>query len=330
VRLGVIAAVCALLLGLSSLASGSGTRGPLGESCKYVEAGPPGPEGNRLVVVGVAEPWLGRRGDAIIVHEPAVHCTGRQATVHNVDRVVLRVEDSWVMLDERRGALVPGATRERSGSEIEVNIYGASKLTVYGGRQRNSMRIGTRTNGDFALNLNTEADGSAPDQDVTVRSGEFKAVKLYGEQDDDLIDARRLTGIGDNVSLKSRIRLVGGAGEDTILGGPEEEDLADGPGDDLIRAGGGDDFVEFGPGHDTVYGGDGDDGLFYAFPLAASAGHADAADRLYGGPGEDTISDDNGRGDVIRCGPGQDLLDVKRHDRGRDCEKLRRGPGALI
>jgi Ca2+-binding RTX toxin-like protein len=317
-----VAVAGALLFGISGIVPAAG--GPFGERCEYVEAGAPGPKGNRLVVVGAVEPWLVRRGNAILVHDPTVHCTGRQATVHNVDRVVLRVEDSRVSLSERRGDFAPGATSEHSGSEIEVDVYRASKLTVYGGRQRNSMRIGTRANGSVALNLNPVADSGAPDQDVTVRSDEFKAVKLYGEQGDDLIDARRLTGIGDNVYLTSRIRLIGGAGDDTILGGIEEEEFEDGPGDDLINAGGGDDAIAFGPGHDTVYGGLGRDGLFYEF-IGLGKRSPDVPDRLYGGPGADILSDRNGQADQIRCGSGVDEVERESHDRlGPGCERYRR------
>lgn len=305
--------------------------GPFGELCTYVEGGPPGPRGNRLVVVDEGtEPWLVRRGDEIRIREAALGCSGPQATVHNVDRIVLKVPYSNVTLDERRGAFAPGATGERSGSEIEIDIEGAVKLTVYGRRRPDSMQIGSRANGDYALNLDRAADGRAPDSDVFVRHDGFKALRVHAGQGDDMVDARRLTGIGDNVYLKGRVRLFGGSGDDTILGGRGEEMLFDGPGNDLIRAGGGGDFVEFGPGRDTIYGGRGDDGLFYRLPLEVSRGRRDLPDRLFGGPGADTISDDNGQADVIHCGPGEDLLDVKGPDRGSGCEHHRHGHGDLI
>jgi RTX calcium-binding nonapeptide repeat (4 copies) len=329
-------AVAGLLIALLALPAGAAKRGPFGERCEYVEAGPAGPKGNRLVVAGAgAGSWLNRHGNRIVVHEGFEPCMGRQATVHNIDRIVLKGESETYVLGQRSGAFSPGATRERSGSEIEITVAGEG-LEVVGRERADAIQARTLYGEAVAVNLNRREDGRYPDFDVVIRGGEAEAelpevVRIEGGGGDDLIDVRRLTGMGDNTLLRSRIRLQGGSGDDTIFGSPGDEyRLQDGPGDDLVRAGGGDDDVEFGPGRDTIYGGEGGDGLTYAFPLEVAGGHPDAADRLFGGPGADVIQDDNGHPDVIRCGPGNDLLDGKGRDRSSDCEKVRHGRGDLI
>jgi hemolysin type calcium-binding protein len=328
------AAMFAAALFLVILGPGAPARGtPFVERCEYVEAGPPGPRGNRLVVDGDGS-WLNRHGDRIVVHEGFEPCTGPQATVHNIDRIVLKGENETYVLGQRSGAFAPGATPERSGSEIEISVFGEG-LHVVGRERPDTIEARTLDGDAVAVNLNGKEDGRSPDFDVIVRGEEEpglpEVIRIEGGDGGDLIDVRRLEGIGDNELLRSRIRLHGGTGNDTILGSPGDEyRLQDGSGDDLVRAGGGDDIVEFGPGRDTVYGGDGDDGLVYGTPLEVSGGHPDAPDRLFAGPGADVIQDDNGRKDVIRCGPGQDLLDGKGRDRSSDCEKVRRGRGDLI
>jgi hypothetical protein len=309
----------AILIAALTVGSSAATYFPE-ERCEYVEAGPPGPPGNRLVVGAGA--WLNRHGDKIVVHELFERCTGRQATVHNIDQIVLK--DSFYALDERAGAFAPGATRERSGSEIEIRFVGADGMELHEGPGRDTVRIATLDSGRVAFNLNPRADGDAPDYDVTMVGDTPEVVKVEGGRGADVIDAGRLTGMGDNTTLRSRVRLAGGPGDDTILGSPGDEwRLEAGGGDDLVRAGAGDDDISFGRGHDRVYGGPGGDDIYYEF-VGVGRRRPDAPDRLYGGPGGDRLSDGNGRADVIRCGSGEDVVDREPHDRGSpDCEQPR-------
>jgi hypothetical protein len=306
---------------------GAGARVPLGfgDRCEYVQAGPPGPKGNMLVVVDDAF-WIERDGNEIAVrHLFGTRCVGGQATVNNVDRIVLRgdMEGEGAGIDESEGPFGPGATREGSGSEIEISFSG--RILEYRG-SRGPDRIVTRTlpGGRVALNLNPGADGRAPDYDVIVTDGVPEVLKVRGYKGDDRIDARRLTGMGDH-QLRRVIRLFGDAGDDTILGSPGGEwRLQDGPGDDLVFAGGGFDSVDFGRGRDTIYGGPGGDDLIYSTWERFTGQPDDAPDRIFGGGGEDQIIDLNGHSDLIRCGSARDDVERERFDRvAADCEHLR-------
>lgn len=325
-----VGAACLLAVLMLSSGTAAGDLDAYGEGCEYVEAGPPGPKGNRLLVVGVGEPQLLRSGDALVVRNGPLGC-GR-TRVDSVDRVVIKAEGSSVAVDESGGRFGPGATPERGGSEIEIYVRAAEIFSLHRGPRDSVTRIEMGANDTVAFNLNPAADGPRRDRDLSVSlsKDELRRIKVFAEEGDDLIDARRLTGIPDNHIGFPFIRLHGGLGRDAILGGPEAEELYDGPGSDLIRGAGGEDQIRLGTGSDTIYGGIGGDGLVYTSPLGAAGGRRDAADRLFAGPGADVIQDDNGYPDVIRCGPGNDLLDAHGRDRGRDCEKVRHGRGDLI
>lgn len=326
VRAGVATLVCLALLAGSALTAtatpktGFQPRIIEGEGCAYVEAGPPGPRGNRLLVRGYGEPSLRRHGGEIVVDEGPIGCGRVRPSVRQVDRIVIVAEYSGVMIDERGGAFAPGATPEPSGSEIEIEIRGAETLTLYRGRSRSATAIGPGPRGALGLDLDRTDDRRSHDLELTTEKKELKRLKIYAEQGDDLIDSRRLTGFADNPVGFPLFRFFAGAGDDTILGGPEEEEILDGPGTDLIRAGGNDDAVAFGPGRDVVYGGRGDDTLAYAF-IGLGPRSPDFADRLFGGPGSDFLSDRNGKPDLMRCGPGSDEVEPEALDPlGPGCE----------
>ena len=282
--------VVAATLAAASAASAAGVPDRderfLHERCEYREAGPPGPPGNRLVVVSGGPVWLYRDGPKVAARYGRHTCTETAATVHNVDRIVVLAgsmnDGETSIVDETTGRFAPGASRERAGSEIEVSMY--SRWVEYRGSS-GADRVVVRTLGDdrVALNLNRRADRRVPDYDVIAMEGAPKLLKIRGHAGDDLIDTRRLTGMGDS-GLRRVIRLFGDGGDDTILGGPGGEwRIRDGPGEDLIRAGGGSDSILLGRGRDTVYGGRGDDRVEYA--AWANGFRRDDPDRIFGGPG---------------------------------------------
>jgi len=154
-------------------------------------------------------------------------------------------------------------------------------------------------------------------------------------------------------------RLAGGAGDDTLAGGTGAEAIEGGTGTDTasyaeragplaVTLGAGDDDGARGEGDDVrtenVIGGSGDDVLTgddHANELRAGAGGDDTLsglggdDTLIGGPGRDTLDggagDDmllsfgNARGavDDVRCGAGDDDVQVSRADRvALDCEHV--------
>jgi hypothetical protein len=291
--------------------------------CEYVEAGLPGPRGNALVVASNrGEFRIVREGQKIVVKNLSARCRGSQATIHNVDRIVLRAEGEFVTVDESEGRLAPGATPEPRGSGIEVSAD-VRVLWYVSGAAADALFVKTLPGGRVGIDTDRRA-GPPFDFDLLLpdRPALLKVDAGAGE---DRIDARKLTNMGSN-DLSRVIRLLGGSGDDVIFGSPGSEwELEDGPGDDLVYAGAGDDSVAFGRGHDTIFGGPGNDDLIYsAHERFAAHQPRDPADRIFGGGGPDQIIDLNGHSDLIRCGPGRDDVERERRDRvARDCEHLR-------
>jgi Ca2+-binding RTX toxin-like protein len=155
-------------------------------------------------------------------------------------------------------------------------------------------------------------------------------------------------------------------------GGVGDDEIRDGAGNDTITGGAGGDRFFAGPGSDVYSGGDGDDTVYYSdragavtialngTAVSGEAGEGDTVggdvegayggagsdvitanalgNRLYGGPGNDTIKggagedriegnegDDlidsrDGRYDSIDCGPGNDTLLADAGDSAANCE----------
>jgi len=309
-----LVAACALTAAIPS------AEGFFDERCEYVEAGPPGARGNRLVVVG-EEISFRRDGVTIRTGYRGPRCIGPTATVHNIDRIVVRrTEHEGVDIYQDKGRFGPGATPERFGSEIEFALETGS-IEVAGTDGPDSIRVRTLPGERVALNLDVRADGPRPDYDLVLTDIPSR-VGVHGGDGDDKVDARRLTGMSGN-GLYRMIRLFGEAGDDVIFGSPGSEwQIQDGRGDDLVIAGEGSDSVSFGPGRDTIVGGPGDDDLTYRgfYPRRS---RRDPPDRIFGGGGDEQIIDLNGSSDLIRCGPGRDDVERERIDRLSDCEHLR-------
>jgi hypothetical protein len=306
-----------------SISAATATLPAFTKRCEYVEAGPAGPRGNELVVASNhGEFTVAREGRRIVVRNLSARCSGTTATVHNVDRIVLRAEGEPVTVDESEGRLGPGATRgsRRPGIEITADVRA---LWHASGAGADALVVRTLRSGSIGIDTDRRI-GARPDIDLMLPHRPA-LLKLDGGGGDDRIDARRLTNMGSN-DLSSVIRLLGGAGDDVIFGSPGSDwQLWDGPGADLVRAGAGNDSVGFGRGHDTIFGGPGNDDLIYSAHRKFSAySPPDPADRIYGGAGPDQIIDLNGHSDLIRCGRGRDEVERERSDRiARDCEHLR-------
>lgn len=290
------------------------------ERCLYRPGGPPGPAGNALVVASAGPVRIVRDGEKIDVHEIDVRCKGRQATIRNIDEIVVRGGmEEGLKIDERDGRFAPGATREPHSSEIEFRVHGPL-IIVEGTDGPDHIVLGSPS-GRSAINLDASADGDRPDYDVFETGRLPNLLRVDGGPGNDVLDARRLRRMGDP-GAHHRLRLDGGSGADVLLGSPGDDwMLDDGPGDDLIRGGDGDDRLWFRRGHDTVIGGRGDDDLYYAaFERFASAPPPDASDRIYGGPGRDQLWDENQHRDLLDCGPGLDTVRSEPRDRPVRCE----------
>ncbi|HEX5609224.1 MAG TPA: calcium-binding protein [Solirubrobacterales bacterium] len=316
----------AIVLALTMTGAAAPAVDPFVEYCAYRSAGPPGPAGNRLVVKG-ASVYVSRQKAAIMVSYWGPDCSGPQATVDNIDRIVVCADGEGVQIDQGvGGSFGPGATPERHGSEIEIAVEG-DHVELFGTRGPDQIEIRTLPGDHVALNTDRRRDGVRPDYDLIVSGPIPRVLRVRGYKGNDRIDARRLTGMGD-ARLRRVIRLFGDAGDDVILGSPGGEwRLKDGPGDDLVFAGPGDDSVDLNRGHDRVYGGPGHDALFYSTYERFGGRPPDASDRLFGGRGDDVISDHNEHPDQVHCGPGFDKLDTEPHDRLRDSDCERRLTG---
>lgn len=316
--------VAGLALGAMLLPSGAGgvVRFPE-DRCEYIQAGPPGPTGNRLAVFGFSYVYVRRDGPRIEVAYHGPRCTGPQATIWNTDRIFIRSEGEEVVVDESEGRLAPGATAERHSPEIEIAVSG--RIEYQGGDGRDEAVASTLKDGRIGIDLDPAADRGKREYDLVSTHKPPAVLKLRGNGGPDLISTRGVTNMGD-LRLRRVIRLFGGPGNDTILGGPHAEwRIRDGHGDDRVHGGGGFDEILTGRGRDTVFGGKGPDLIEYGVWERFSGRPPDVSDRFYGGPGDDSISDYNRSRDFIDCGPGRDRYQREPRDPpGRDCEEVRR------
>lgn len=138
------------------------------------------------------------------------------------------------------------------------------------------------------------ADGTAPDEPVTLIGGALDDTLIGGAGDD------ALSGQG-GVDI-----LSGGAGNDTLAGGGGQDSILGEDGDDLIGGGLDRDTISGGEGHDTIGGG------FGADMLSGDAGDdyiasGDGNDEARGGVGNDTVGGSYGT-DFVSGGDGDDSL----------------------
>lgn len=124
------------------------------------------------------------------------------------------------------------------------------------------------------------------------------------------------------------VRLIGGAGNDTLTGGDGRETLNGGAGNDKLIGGGGNDTLKGLEGNDSLNGGDGNDILDGGNGndwLNGGAGN----DTLTGGSGDDTlISIDNFTTDILDPGLGYDILWVDKN--GAQSDAVIGGPSAEV
>ena len=178
-------------------------------------------------------------------------------------------------------------------------------------------------------------DGSDKNDVISVKNGanggllvdvNGKVTKVSAADADRLVI--RGKGGDDSVtvdpSVKSGVRIEGGAGNDTITGGNGNDTITGGNGNDKIDGGdgndvlhgnGGDDQIQGGKGRDIIHGHRGNDALDGGDGQDYVDGGADndkvlggnGNDTLIGGKGDDTV--DGGKGnDVIAGSSGSDTL----------------------
>ncbi|HXV35431.1 MAG TPA: calcium-binding protein [Gaiellaceae bacterium] len=120
------------------------------------------------------------------------------------------------------------------------------------------------------------------------------------------------------VGTDRRDFIRGFAGNDTIAGNGGSDLVLAGKGDDTATGDDGRDFLWGGAGNDTLEGGEGPDTLYAGWGM----------DNLEGGPGNDVLraSEDDGKPDVVDCGPGRDRAVIRAGDVAIDCEAVRTAP----
>jgi Ca2+-binding RTX toxin-like protein len=146
----------------------------------------------------------------------------------------------------------------------------------------------------------------------------------------------------------NRNDIYGNGGKDDIKGNKGEDQIHGGPRNDRLDGGDGADYLNGNGGYDVGYGGDGTDTMDFVEqrsygpqsveilgakkavhdrkPGGRTRDKPDAprrADRLFGGPDKDNIFTDDGKRDVINCGPGRDEAVVDQFDILREgCEHV--------
>jgi Ca2+-binding RTX toxin-like protein len=195
------------------------------------------------------------------------------------------------------------------GADLIVGTSGADDIRARGGADE----VRARSGGDLV------SAGAGGD---TVRAGDGKD-SVFGEDGDDLL-----------IGGSGRDLFTGGGGDDVVRGGPGGDQVGSlAPrtgmaGNDVYWGGRGIDVIlEHGSGDDVLRGGPSRraaDAFFDREFLDPAGG----ADRVFGGGGPDFVQlRDDGSRDIVRCGPGDDVVDYVAAqdplDRLFGCEDVR-------
>lgn len=309
-----------LALGLLAVPSASAaTRA----GCKLAERGASGPRGDRITIFTGPQRDLilreGKRGAVVAMlftrkgRGFVPGCGGRKPRVTNIDSILVEVPaapgaQGTVTIEDR---LAPGATPERTGSEIEVEVR-------FRGEPGWLQLLGTDDNDSFALGdlrrgVGVDLDRAAPAGDVDVRASGVELVWPDTGRGDDVIDASGAPGGTGPLSTPTFVHP--GKGADTVIGGSGPDEVSyplTQHGIDTLTGNAGDDDLDGGPGDDRISGGPGND------VLAGDPG----SDVLDGGDGDDRIDAADGATwtDTVLCGLGSDAATLDPQDLASDCE----------
>jgi hypothetical protein len=302
--------------------------GRLASTCAYVQTGAPGPRGNVLrIEVGDFGVTLTREGSRLKLPKVRgeVDCAGRTPTVRNIDRITIVPRDPGsprsLVLNLANGPIGPGATPERRGAEIEIQVEGIRRIAIGGSRGRNVITLGNAEGGGVGVNLNVAADGRRPDVDLVASNPKPAEISVDGRAGDDRLSAQGGRGFASELRLNEVLSLEGDRGDDLLLGSPEEDALREGSGDDVARGGRGRDRIAANKGLDTAFGGPGNDtidltGVGNVLPTPDERG----PDRAFAGRGNDLIQSIDRGVDIDNCGPGRDAVNADDRDRLIACE----------
>ena len=298
-------------------------------SCRYLEAGAPGPAENKLEVSlgNYEDVEIERVDDRIRVNEMddslhrEVTCEFGRATVHNIDSITLisapTDEDfeevyfeNELSIDLQAGLLEPGATPEPDGSEIELAMAGdrsfLTDLYLITPDVEDQIRATTTLSGT-GINLN--AAEATPDVDMELPPVLFGGI--YAGGGNDVVIAE--TKIKENIPFPFGIGVLGEKGDDLI----KASQAVGGEGNDTLVGGAQTDLLVGGEGNDSVRGKNSRD-------LLVSGG---GRDRLRAGGDGDFLFAADGNGDQVQCGDGRDRAIIDLKDKRTGCERMRRVRG---
>jgi hypothetical protein len=142
---------------------------------------------------------------------------------------------------------------------------------------------------------------------------------IHPQSSGDGLRGRCLDGTDDPDLLVGTVLgdlIIGGSGADTIRAGDGQNMIQAQWGNDDIRSGSGPDFIDAGTGDDTIRTGAGSD---HIIPGPGN-------DTVYAGRGDDHIFANDGRRDVIDCGPGDDRVRADKIDVLYHCEHVHIAP----
>lgn len=292
------------LVGLLALAPGASA----GIECRYVSAGPEGPQGNRLEIEATrfeeVVALLPGSGSNIRVMDDqrakTLSCEGGRPTMVNLDRIEFtaygRATGSSLYIAEapRFG---PGATpAEAGGSGISFVAKGPAISFGIGGTDAADFvqlgMSGKATALDFVPD--PVAEGATVDAVDARVFAKFVNVVVKAGPGGDIVQGSRydLWSASMDGPLKTPTSIYGEAGPDDLIGGNYM---------DYVDGGTGADYISGSAGADQLFGGGG-------------------IDTFGGGPGRDEIDAIDGRPEPIDCGPGRDLAKMDLKDSDSGCE----------
>lgn len=206
---------------------------------------------------------------------PSRPCGSPEATVHNIDRIVIDATNTVhgvdIDLNLTDGDFAPGLTREAHGiSEIEMVVRfprngAANNRLVYAGSSRDDFYVlGTR---GIALDRDRDLDLALRGLLAKMtKHGGYTEQPAYGGEGNDLLTANG--GHGAGAPYPGPVDFAGGPGDDHLATSEMHSSTSflDGnDGDDSLRGFAGSEVLVGGPGADLLVGGGGIDDAAYGY-----------------------------------------------------------------
>lgn len=223
------------------------------------------------------------------------------------DTVTYANDTAGVLVDLDSGAATGPDSGDDTLAGIENAVGGSGDDGLFGNDADNSLEGNGGSDTLKGGGGNDSLDGGDGDDSIVAGAGDdvyeggdgFDTLSFEDANEGVLVDMGTGTATGPETgddSFDGIEKVVGGAGDDTLLGDDGDNALCGGGGDDSVAGNGGNDHLDGGDGNDFLDGGTGDDSL-------------------EGGDGDDTLVGDPGN-DTLDGGPGDDTADYSGTDSG--------------